>query len=358
MISFERKIKFTTNLKETLPLYTNILRGKQKCTYQLSKEIYVKEPFDSSTPLEKLWEFHKSSMIKFHSIQDKTINNEIQEDQNTNTNKKQQTLLDLKCEIGDRILRNCILCENRCEKDRKTKKGKCKVGVSPRISSIFLHHGEEPELVPSLTIFFSGYISQNSLNGQIMDPIELANTIQKYFKRCGKRGMRNMNWVGGDPIPNLPFILHVLQNIKENIPCVWNSNMYHSEEASQLLDGVVDLYLSDLKYGSDKCGKMLSKRRNYCSVIHRNLLQAQKSGADILIRHLVLPTHINCCTKECARWVAHNLGISTRYNLMFQYRPCYKASQIEDINRKLTLEERKKALKVTQESGLINFVEW
>ena len=132
-----------------------------------------------------------------------------------------------------------------------------------------------------------------------------------------------MNFVGGDPTPNLPYILKTMKLSKENIPVIWNSNFYMSEDAMKLLDGFVDLYLSDFKYGPSDCAEKLSGVSNYWNIVTRNHLIAKKSG-DMIIRHLVLPDHVECCSKPILKWISKNLGNETVVNIMGQYRPVYR----------------------------------
>ena len=241
------------------------------------------------------------------------------------------SLLALKTYISGKLVESCVFCEHKCKVNRAKKAGTCGVGKDSFVSSAFVHLGEEPELVPSGTIFFSGCnftcsycqnwgISQDPKCGYKWAPEMIASWI------AGMRnGIANVNLVGGEPTPHLHNILGALLLLDASIPVVWNSNMYMSGEAMDLLDGIVDVYLADFKYGNDECAKELSGARNYFSVVSRNHLLAQKS-AELLIRHLVLPGHVECCSKPILRWVRDNLGPSARLNIMGQYKPEYKAS--------------------------------
>ena len=267
----------------------------------------------------------------------------------------------LLCEdLGERrskaeaILRSCALCERRCNADRKSgERGYCGV-LESRISSEFVHFGEEPELVPSYTVFFAGCtfkcvfcqnwdISQRPDNGLYIPPETLAKMIEK------TSGI-NVNWVGGDPTSNLAYILAVLFHLRRSIPQVWNSNMYLSVESMALLDGIIDLYLTDFKYGNDKCGKKLSNAPDYWRITTRNHLLAHKQ-ADVIIRHLILPGHVDCCTKPIIEWIGEHMP-KARVNLMDQYRPEYKAKRIDGLMRGLTSEEYGNALEYAGILGL------
>ncbi|AKB74653.1 hypothetical protein MSLAZ_1392 [Methanosarcina lacustris Z-7289] len=135
-----------------------------------------------------------------------------------------------------------------------------------------------------------------------------------------------------------------------NTPVVWNSNMYHSKEIAEILEGVVDVYLGDFKYGNDKCALEYSQVKNYMEVVQPNFEFAYKT-AEILLLHLVLPGHLDCCTRPITEWVAGNIP-QIRFNLMFQYRPCYRAMEYPDLGRQLTLEEETDAIDIVRGVGI------
>jgi putative pyruvate formate lyase activating enzyme len=152
-----------------------------------------------------------------------------------------------------------------------------------------------------------------------------------------KQGARNVNWVGGDPTSNLLFILKVLRHLECNIAQVWNSNMYCSEETMTLLHGVIDVYLTDFKYGNDSCAKRLSTVDGYMTIVKRNHLLAYHQ-AEMIIRHLVLPNHATCCSQRIFDWIKRNTPEAV-VNIMAQYKPEYHADQYEEIARPLSQEE-------------------
>lgn len=271
------------------------------------------------------------------------------------------SLLDLKVELSRRMLSSCAFCERRCGADRASgKKGYCGVGEISRYSSDFLHMGEEPELVPSHTIFFSGCtfhcaycqnwdIAMHPDSGFIAEPEMLSAALIEGLSQ----GSRNANFVGGNPDPNLYTILRTISLVGEHarfLPMVWNSNMYTSAEAMEILDGVIDVFLGDFRYGNDDCAWKLSDVENYFEVVTRNFATAFESS-EVMLRHLVLPGHLECCTRPIMEWVSGNIG-GVYFNLMFQYRPEYRAGLFPDMDRRLSAEERKRALGMAEEYGL------
>jgi len=275
---------------------------------------------------------------------------------------KRTSSLGTKMGIANEMLRNCHFCERRCGVNRLEHEiGYCGVEAVSRYASEFLHYGEEPELVPSHTIFFTGCtfscvycqnwdISTAPTSGTPVLPERMAEiiTMRKH------QGARNVNFVGGDPTPHLHTILQIMDKCNVNTPMVWNSNMYCSKEAMELLSGVIDVYLADFRYGNDECAQKYSNVNNYWGITTRNFLLAHED-AEVIIRHLVLPTHLECCTKPIVAWIAKHMP-GVRFNLMFQYMPYYKAHQHPEINRRLSYDERKRALEIVEEAGLRNLV--
>jgi len=311
-------------VRNILSKYFEILEENRTAKYLLCKNIQVK--YDKNKSTGYLWKIHDEALKNF-KVKD------IQ---------PSQSLLDLKIEIADRIFQNCCFCERRCGVNRNKKAGNCGVKKS-FVSSEFLHIGEERVLVPSHTVFFSGCtfhcvfcqnwdISQSN-SGFFIEPSKLVNIISKRKSQ----GSKNVNWVGGDPTPNVLYILQILKNLDEDIAQIWNSNMYCSLEAMKLLDGVIDLYLTDFKYGNDECASRLSIVDNYTNIVKRNHLKASENG-DVIIRYLVMPNHIECCSKPIIKWISKNLS-NVVVNIMGQYRPDYHAFEYNDISRPVDIDE-------------------
>jgi len=121
----------------------------------------------------------------------------------------------------------------------------------------------------------------------------------------------------------MTYIFEVMRYTKKNIPIIWNSNIYMSKQSMNLLQGFVDLFLTDFKYGNDKCAEKLSGIPNYFEVVGRNHKMANNS-ADMIIRHLILLNHVGCCFKPFLKWLFDHLGSDVVINIMSQYRHEYK----------------------------------
>jgi putative pyruvate formate lyase activating enzyme len=331
--------------RNSLEKYFKILEGKRLPKFTACKSMAIGVPLDDSD--EVLWRDH-----------DKVLKSLKETDFKTDEPKKDEpSLLDLKVELANRIYKECVFCELKCRVNRIEKAGVCGV-KKPKISSAFSHFGEEPELVPSYTVFFSGcnfscQFCQNYDISQRITGYELSSS--ELAGRLDSISVRNINWVGGSPTPNLKYILETLNNYNGNMPCVWNSNMYMSETSMRLLDGTQDIFLTDFKFGNDECASRLSKIKNYTAIVKRNHILA-KDQAELIVRHLVLPDHVDCCTREVANFIAQRLGQHTRFNLMFQYHPTYHSHKRSEINRALSREEISKAMEVVKDAGLVNVI--
>ncbi len=271
---------------------------------------------------------------------------------------KESSELKKRVENASQILESCTLCERKCKVNRlKGEIGNC--GISNlRIDAAFDHLGEEPFFVPSWTIFFSGcnfhcVFCQNYSISQLHEGRDIS--VRELADIINSAGFcKNINLVGGSPTPFLPWILDALQNASIEKPIVWNSNFYMSKESMDLLMGLVDVWLPDWKYGNNKCAERLSSVKNYVEVIKRNH-QLAFEDAEVVIRHLVLPNHFECCTAPILKYIASNFGRKVVLNLMNQYRPCWHASEYSDINRTLTREEFQKAVDLAKRLDL-NFI--
>jgi len=311
------------------------LKGEEKPAYRVAKSYRIDVDLSSEVSTEELWRVHQQV---------------LKGSQDFETDVNGVSFLDLKIELCERLLARCELCENRCGVNRLSGEvGFCGVKKT-RIDTFFLHFGEEPEIVPSFTIFFTGCsfkcvycqnhsISQHPERGKSIPPEKMAQLIEV-------NAGTNINWVGGDPNPHLLYILKTLKHSESKKPQIWNSNFYVTPEALNLLLGVVDVFLSDFKYGNDSCALRLSKVKDYTKVLKRNHIEGQKEirigdkriRADFIIRHLVLPEHYICCSEPVILWLKENMD-DPYINVMAQYRPHYRAYQYQELTKYISMEE-------------------
>ena len=343
--------------KKSLARYFAVMQNEKPAKFMIAKKLPAE--FDKNDPLETLWKEHAKRTEEFrkseHAIDTGKNFHEIP----TPT----KSYFDLKIEIANKILQHCHFCSRRCSVNRLTGElGYCKCDDTMAVSSIFAHVGEEPELVPSGTIFTMGCtmrcrhcqnwtISQWMEPGTECKPRELARDVE----HLRLDGCRNVNLVGGEPTPWLLQWLETFKHVSVNVPVVWNSNSYYSPETASLLAGFADVYLLDFKYGPADCAERISDVPDYWTACTRNHLEAKKHG-ELIIRVLVLPKHLECCTKTTLNWIAENLGTETRVNLLFQYRAEWRAHEIPELRRRLTKGEMEKAVQLAKNAGLRNLV--
>ncbi len=339
-------------VRRRLNWYYNVMENLKPAKFRICKRLPLEfNPFDRGYSLEELWDVHDELSKVFEEHWEKIKNDKLRIDE---LEKPKYSFLHLKVAIAYRILERCHFCEWRCGVNRiKGEKGFCRLDSKVYVHSYFHHYGEEAPLVPSGTIFYGSCnfrcvfcqnwdISQvNVYEGTIVDAKKLA-LIQRSLR---EDGARNINHVGGEPTPNLHVILESLLYLDINVPQLWNSNMYCSVETMKLLKDVIDIWLPDFKYGNDKCAQRLSGVRNYWKIVTRNHIIAYRSG-DMIIRHLVLPNHIECCTKPILKWISENTP-NALVNIMQQYRPEYlvlaKPEKWPDIARRPTWDEMEEA---------------
>ncbi|MFX1485184.1 MAG: 4Fe-4S cluster-binding domain-containing protein, partial [Promethearchaeota archaeon] len=207
-----------------LSRYRDIIDQKRTAKYLLAKTQACDIDLDSSA--EELWRVHKEDSDKFTKLVE-TVDSGS--DVPRPASNLERNFLNLKIELAHRILADCHFCERKCGADRtRDEKGWCKLGATSRVSSAFLHTGEEAPLVPSGTIFFSSCcfgcvfcqnhdISTNPNSGQPVGPEGLASIAETLFRQ----GALNINYVGGDPIPNTHTIIASLVHQTSNMTQLW-----------------------------------------------------------------------------------------------------------------------------------------
>jgi putative pyruvate formate lyase activating enzyme len=352
------KIVEDTKVRASLARYFGVMRNEKPAKFMIAKKLASE--FGKNESVEQLWEKHAYLTEEFIKIEGEIDAGQKDHEEMPTPEK---SYLDLKVEIASRILYGCHFCSRRCGVNRyEGKTGYCRCGSRIAVSSIFEHVGEEPELVPSGTIFTMGCtmrckhcqnwtISQWVENGEIYRPEELAKEVE----HLRLNGCRNANLVGGEPTPWLQQWFETFKHVNVNTPLVWNSNSYYSPETAKLLAGFADVYLLDFKYGPAECSERISDAPKYWAACTDNHLEAEKSG-ELLIRVLVLPGHLECCTKPIINWIAEKLGTGTRVNVMFQYRPEWRAYEIPELRGRLTTDEMETAVRLAKGANLTNFI--
>lgn len=237
------------------------------------------------------------------------------------------SLLHLKVELAARLLAPCRLCHLRCPVDRLAgETGRCGLGAGLRVYRDIVHLGEELELVPTHTLWLAGcnwrcaYCSDWAhVDRPEADPEVGLERVARSIEARRAEGARSLTFVGGLPDVNLPGIARVLALTRASVPVVWNSNMSATPEAHDLLEGLVCAYVADLKYGDERCARAGSAVAGSLEAVHANLRRV-RTEAWLVVRHLVLPGHVDCCALPALDWIAAHLP-GARVNVMGQYEP-------------------------------------
>jgi len=272
-------------------------------------------------------------------------------------------------------LAKCDICPRECGANRleSSKGAGCRTGRKAVVSSFHPHFGEEDPLVGihgSGTIFFTwcnlhcqfcqNYEISQLGEGREVEPSELA-AMMLYLQDLG---CHNINLVS--PTHVVPQILEALLIAVEKglrLPLVYNTGGYDSLKTLKLLDGIVDIYMPDMKYSDPEIAWRYSKVKDYPAVNRAAVKEMHRQVGDLvldergiavrglLVRHLVLPNRL-AGTEEIVRFLAEEISRNTYLNIMDQYRPCYKAHQIPELSRRITFEEYEEALEMARKVGL------
>lgn len=232
--------------------------------------------------------------------------------------------------IGATHLTDCHLCPFHCGARRATASGVCRVGVVSYVASEMLHYGEEEALRPAHAIFFSGCTARCSFctaarfafNPVYGAPVTAAHLTARILQRQAE-GARSVCFIGGDPAPHIPLILATLATLgaQRTIPAVFNSNFYLTDAALDLLDGAIDIYLPDLKFGpatgAQSCGEAIGGMPDYWRVVTGAIARVAAQGKQVIVRHLLMPGHFECCTAPALTWLATQPAVQV--SLLTQY---------------------------------------
>ncbi|MHC4265165.1 MAG: radical SAM protein [Planctomycetota bacterium] len=271
------------------------------------------------------------------------------------------------------MMNPCLLCPRKCKVFRvKGEIGFCGTGEQAVVSSIGPHFGEESVLVGaggSGTIFFAGcnlgcifcqnYDISHFREGRAVTIEQLATCMLK----LQEKGCSNINLV--TPTHSIGPIAAAIESAKKDglkLSIVYNTGGYDSLETLKLLEGLIDIYMPDMKYSDSRVSKELSKAEDYPKVnfqavkeMHRQVGDLEVEGGlarkGLLVRHLVLPEGL-AGSEAIIDFLAEEISASTSINVMGQYRPCYKGSSHSQLNRQPTLDEIASARNYAIKKGL------
>ncbi|MBW5378211.1 radical SAM protein [Brachyspira pilosicoli] len=298
-----------------------------------------------------------------------------------NYNEKHLHYIDSAIEKAKTLYDSCICCGHLCKTDRNNNKiGRCKIFEDTshiKVASHTLHFGEEPMLVGnngSGTVFFSNcnlscvFCQNHQISSEGIGEIIDLDKLASYFLDLEREGANNINLVSATHViyPVLKALKIALLN-GLNLPIVYNTNGYDTNELLDCLNGIIDIYLPDLKYFNNEKAIKYSRAENYFDVainaitIMKNQVgdlivdenDIAKSG--IIIRHLVLPNN-ESDSYDILIELKERGFLNSYISLMSQYSPEFMAKDYDNINRKLYVKEYNEVLNFALDLGFENIL--
>ncbi|KPU42843.1 radical SAM superfamily protein [Oxobacter pfennigii] len=273
------------------------------------------------------------------------------------------------------LLSQCKLCPRKCNTDRlKGNLGYCRAGADIKAAKAMLHKWEEPIISGgngSGAVFFSGcnlscvFCQNFDISQQDKGKIITSEQLADIFLKLQSQGADNINLVS--PVQYMPQIVKSLELSKSNgllIPVIYNSNGYENKDMLKYLDGLVDVYLPDIKYYSDKYAIKYSNAPNYFHHASQGLLEMYRQVGSpefsgdlikrgLMIRHLLLPGQLSE-SRIILDWIADNLPHDIYISLMCQYVPMHRAGEFPEINKKVSQKSYDWLVDYCLSLGLVN----
>ena len=270
------------------------------------------------------------------------------------------------------IIMKCNICPRKCGVDRTTEKGYCRMPIDFKLARAGLHFWEEPPISGkngSGTVFFSGcnlgcvYCQNYEISHGEVGKTVSDERLCEIFDELYNKGAHNINLV--NPTHYSTAIAQVLRNYKSQIPIVYNSSGYERTETLRSLEGLIDIYLPDLKYINSVKSLRYSAAEDYFDYASKALIEMKRQCSEniydsdgimqkgLIVRHLILPKNTNQSI-EILKWIGENLGRDTAISLMAQYTPCGKTEDFSELQRKITKREYDKVLSFALDFGFTN----
>ena len=261
-------------------------------------------------------------------------------------------------ELARAHYQHCMLCQHRCGADRAAgQRGPCKAGIEARVFRHRVEWGEELELIPSHLFYLSGCDLRCAFciaEANAFDPRQGTLLTAKFFAEAvvwgREQGTLNVQWVGGEPTIHLPAILEAMAACPDLPPIVWKSDFHGTPEAFALLEGIVDVYVADFKFGNDNCAQRIAGVENYVATVTRNLQHTAKQS-DLIVRHLLLPGHFDCCYLPIVHWMRRHLPQS-KFSIRDGYLPRWQSKHFAELAVPLPQGEGRAARQAAAAEGL------
>ena len=306
--------------------------------------------------------------------------------------KSRSVLARERARIARAALADCHLCEHHCGVNRLAgEPGLCHAGAEARIFMAQAEVSDELELIPTFAIALSGcdlrcdfcITGGPSWNPRAGEPLSVAaaprrregggdalvaargggaaftglrrgvaTTLQprrlsglerliRQAEQALADGARTIMILGGEPTIHLPAALEIVAALPDDAKLVWKTNAHGSAQARELLDGIFDVWLADFKFGNDACAQRLAKVPDYVRVVRENLLWANEHS-ELMVRHLLMPGHVECCWQPVAEWLAAELP-GVKVNLRSGFWPAWHARRHKELSSPISRDETERA---------------
>jgi putative pyruvate formate lyase activating enzyme len=260
--------------------------------------------------------------------------------------------------LAREAMEHCVLCAHACGVNRIAgERGQCGAGTAARVFSAQTEVSDEVELIPVYAIALSGCDlrcdfcitgaqSWNADAGLPADPRDIATEAS----RAWRNGARTIMILGGEPTIHLAFALEIVSFLPDAATLVWKTNAHATAPARALLDGMFDFWVVDYKFGNDLCARRLAHVQPYETVIQENLLWASEHTR-LIVRHLLMPGHVECCWRPIATWLGNTLP-GTKVNLRSGFWPAWRAARHPELRGTVQLEEARLARRIAEDNDL------
>ena len=246
-------------------------------------------------------------------------------------------------------LAECRFCAHDCGVNRLAgARGPCRAGPDCRVFSAQLEAGDELELIPTFAIAFSGcdlrcdfcLTGAESWNPRAGESLS-AEALARKARAALANGARTVMFLGGEPTIHLPAALDLAAALPVEAKLVWKTNAHGSAQARELLDGVFDVWLADYKFGNDACAVRLARCRDYTRVVRENLRWAN-DHSELIVRHLLMPGHLECCWRPVAEWLAAELPC-VKVSLRAGFWPAWRSAVHPELCRPALPDDARRA---------------
>ena len=259
-----------------------------------------------------------------------------------------------RAQTAGELLASCHFCAHHCGVNRLVgERGLCHAGAETRCFSAQVEVTDELEIIPTFAVALggcdlrcdfciTGAASWNPAAGAVFD----VRAVAARAKQALEAGARTIMLLGGEPTIHLPAALEFVAELPASARLVWKTNAHGSAQARELLDGLFDVWVADYKFGNDACAERLARVPEYVRTVQENLLWADQQG-ELIVRHLLMPGHLECCWRPIVAWLAAELP-HVKLSLRAGFWPAWHSDRHPELCRTPGAEECAQARRIAR----------